>query len=283
MNNGIFLRPDSKAYYTNKNGKVNLNLSESVNINTNERGQRGGKMNDNLIHLEFSEDASVSLKGGNKNIEDSTEYFERIANKITSKLVGGCLPAQDKAIKVPAKGGFMGVSGVKNSDDFLTSESINNINLVGGSHKPETFNFSSFKRHLARASSNYSNNDDSSLSASSDKRQLARALVSDDDDDDEDDDDKLFDSTDDDDDDDDDEIIQAMTKSATRENNKHSLPVHSLNRAKRNNNTVREFKNPSESSDSLNLSDDNNYEISASAESPKLMAYRKVGQGRRFI
>lgn len=246
MSNGIFLKPDSKASYTNNNGVINLNLTESLALNMN-GGKRGGFMNDNLIHLEFSEDTPLALNGGGK--EDSTEFFDRIANKITSKLTGG----------------FIGNVNVKDTDDFLTSETINNINLVGG-NKSETFNFSSFKKHLARASAQ--KDDD---------------FEENEEDDDEEDDDELFkDSDDEEDEEDDDDIVAAMEKSADRENSKHSFPV--AKRSKRFN-SIGKLRDPSDSSESLTLSDDDtaDYELSASAESPKLMAYRKVGQGRRFL
>lgn len=274
MSNGIFLRPDNKASYTEKNGVINLNLTESLAINltggtykmdnypAKDKHMVGGVMNDNLIHLEFSEDTPLALKGG-KNKEDSTEYFDRIASKITSKLSGGS--------KSQLKGGFMGSANVTDTDDFLTSETINNLNLVGGKQgKSETFNFNAFKTHLARATAK---TDDFGI-----------------DEDDEDDEDDLFGDTDDEDKDEDeddedengDPIIRALENSVKNGNKGNTFTDFSTKRANRNIGTL---KDPSDSSESLSLSDNDNddYELSASAESPKLMAYRKVGQGRRFL
>jgi hypothetical protein len=244
--NEIFLKSDSKPSYTERNGLIHLNLTESVGH------MKGGSVQDNIIHLNLSENTPQALKGGSAKKEDSTEYFNRLASKIVSK----------------ATGGFSANVVTKTDDTFLSSETINEIKMVGGAKSTKTFNFMDFKEHL--------------------KRSVASKLEKDDDeddfdiDDDEDDDDELFGDTDDDDDTDEEtdelddeneeeEEIKAMRKSDERVIKKHGVKRSGTSR-------------PHVDSESMRLSDDDNeFVLSASASSPKLMAYRKVGQGRRFI
>lgn len=258
--NEIFLRPKLNASKKDNNELIHLDLTESVSYNL--INLKGGVVQDNLIHLEFSEDTplKLNLKGGN-HTSDSTEYFNRIAKKITSNLSGGNINNK-----------FIGnAMTTKENDDFLSSETINEINMVGGKHTENTFNFSSFKKHLqgdSRAKSNTKSPDEFESS-----------------DDDDDDDDELFKDSDDEEDEEEeeDEIIKEINESSENRN-KNKLQSHTRRPVASSRREYAGVRQPSDSSESLTLSNDNNnFELSASASTPKLMSYRKVGQGRRFI
>lgn len=185
MNNTeIFLKSDNKPSYFEKNGIITLNFTET---------QHGGVIKDNIVRLDLSENTPFKLSGGNevKFSEDSTEYFNRIANKITSTLTGGSIDINNFIGKAKAS--------ADDNSDFLTSDTINEINMTGGGDSK--FNLSSFKRHLARVS-----NDKDDFPS----------------DEDEDDDDDLFNESDDEDDDDllneseEDEILQEIQKTGDR-------------------------------------------------------------------
>jgi len=103
-----------------------------------------------------------------------------------------------------------------------------------------------------------------------------------------------------------DEIVKDMVKSAERRNAPQGHSTHqtsSLSASEsesseslhltEDNKDIKErhvrghyAPSSSASSESLHLTDedeDEDYALSASADSPKLMAYRRVGQGRRFL
>lgn len=303
--NDIFLKSDTKPMYTDINNVIKINFTES--------SQAGGNYSDNLIHISFSDSQVAPIQSGGN--EDTSEYFNKIANKIMNKM--GSNQAGGFSINTP--------TSVSDSEIFLSSETINQINVQAGGGRTQlsknkqskTFNFSSLKKHLL-------NMDlvGGSDSESDQKNKNNKKYDSEDNDDDlelfedSDDDDDIFEDSDDDDEDEfdednsEDKITRDMDKIVEESETASSImPSHSKRPVKKNRYSESESLKLSESesesesashseSDSksessinsssfLSLNGSNNFQMSESISSPQLMSYRRVNKnnitGRRFI
>jgi len=308
--NDIFIRTN-KPLVEHFGNVVNVNLSETENASKN---QRGGAYNDNIVNISLSTTQPTnknfkSKQSGGKS--DTSEYFNRIAKQIVN----------DVSHNHNKTGGFnvhTTPSTSADSDFFLTSETINDINNVsqsGGAKK--TFNFDSLKNHIKRAV------ELSDLSGGS----------SDDNEEDDDDEEDLFDDEDDEDDEEDegeenDEIIKAMNKakgdddsdsvklaiieagppfpakpvippasvgrkdyvrkvsrsvgsehSKKSKGSKRSKRSKGSKRSKRSNKQKNQMYAPDSESLSLSLDQESTeYEYSDSVSTPQLMAYRNINK-----
>ena len=313
--NDIFMRT-TKPFVEQNGNVVNINLSETEQ----NKKQKGGAYSDNYVYIALSTESankpprhnklSVHQNGGKHDqkheqkhdqnaVSDTSEYFNRLANKIVND--------------VSQKGGFNVKTTPASSDSefFLSSETIRDINSGNtnsnqfGGAKKKTFDFDSLKNHIRKAV------------------ELSGGSSDDDEDDDEDSEDKLFegDDSEDEPEESDDEIIKAMNKASEtpeesdsekvsvvhpeppfppvrppmkplkgdlvhkskRSNSKKSKKSKSKSKSKKSRSSKRSNKGKKHSyvndSESFSLdADSTEYQYSDSVSTPKLMAYRSVNK-----
>jgi hypothetical protein len=272
-----------------------LNLSFSPSIQAPSTSQSGGS--NELLNLSFS--ASIPVPSS----DDTTEYFNKLANKIVNKVDSS------------QTGGFkINTSAPKDIDHFLSSETIENINNISPSYKKNKkndtdiffksdevqdggakksikskdtqLNFDTLKKHIKRAVE--LNNSESKSNSSIDE------LFTDEDDETDEESDSILNGTtsddedeDEDEDSDEDEELDSL-HGIDRSDKKVRVIIPTKNRLipvdvkqsrSRKNKKHSESTSASNSSDaSLNNPSESDYKLSESISSPKLMSYRSVNK-----
>lgn len=256
----IFIK-SKKNLFEDINNVININFSESM--------KQGGAYSDNIINISFSTEKEKEKAGSS----DTTEYFNRLAKKITDKV-----------------GGFKVNTNDDSSDIFLSSETINEIQNGGAKkNKPLSFNFDKLKTHLKTVLDANDSDELSGGSETSDEDDEDDELLLDDDSDE----DNIFKSED----KTDDEINKLFDYESDKETEKMAKKVIKVDTIKpqqtsvqsRTKKQARTSKQPSSESSSITLSElkNSDYKLSDSIDSPQLMAYRKVNKnvvvGRRYL
>jgi len=277
--NDIFMK-HTKPLYQDINNVININFSESEAV---QRGGDGSAYSDNVINIAFSASEKLPAKHGQQggSNTETSEYF----NKLASKIVNNVSRSQN--------GGFNVKTSPENpteSDFFLSSETINNINsntLSGGAASKKTFNFESLKRHIKRAVEL-----DGGSEEKHKKSHKKDDLDDDDDEDDEDDDsdDDLFEdgSDDEDDEEDEDEEDKRVTVLPTISDKIHVKVGKRQTKHNKSHSASNSESHSGSESLSLNMDDSTEqFRLSDSAATPELMSYRsvdkkKVMSGSRF-